>query len=199
MPMDGAIQSRTRKIDADLWNEIQSFLSSGNTIPQAARRFALTAPAIRYRLRRPPIERVKPGRHDYRDDWEQDVEEGAVLKKTKNGRTWKLAAQLASWIYPRPAEEARFLLGIADRNGGRESMRKLISVTPDQRADLERLVALGQVSHGRVQRALEFRRQVLDAFDKLVVAWDAPAVVDGREVGASRRRESHTGTEAAVM
>jgi len=71
------------------------------------------------------------------------------------------------WAWPDPHSEAAALLQIADSNGGREGMRTLIAVTPSQKRILERLAAQGQVSPLQVHRAIDFREQVLEHFDRL--------------------------------
>jgi len=169
------------KMTAAHWSAILEFHRTHN-LTETAKRFALTAAGLIYWKRKFGI---VPERQRFGGDELDEMEDTPIPKKEKV-RERRLPAPLACWSYPRPAEEARFLLGIADRNGGRESMRRLISVTPEQRADLERLAALGQVSIKRVERALEFRRQVLDAFDKFGAACSGPAVVDRRKLRASR-------------
>src|SRR5579863_9650843 len=72
------------------------------------------------------------------------------------------------WSWPLPESEARFLLRVAVNNGGIERMRELIAVSPEQKANLERLAATGQLSLLHVQRAIIFRQQVLEQFDRLV-------------------------------
>ena len=109
------------------------------------------------------------------DDW--NVDEPVKPKKRK---TEKAGPALAAWEYPDPKVEAKFLFHIAPRNGGIESMRALIDVTPRQREELELLARTGQLPSYRVSKAISFRRDVLLAFDKLVVAWDGPAVADRR-------------------
>src|SRR5271168_979897 len=116
------------------------------------------------------------------DDW--NIDEPVKPKKRK---TEKAGPALACWEYPDPRVEAKFLFHIAPRNGGIDSMRALIDVTPRQREELELLARTGQLPSYRVSKAISFRRDVLLAFDKLVVAWNGAAVVDRRARG--RRTE----------
>jgi hypothetical protein len=69
---------------------------------------------------------------------------------------------------PAPAREARFLLAVADRNGGRAKMKELIDITPEQKAELEELVRAGQLGAFQLRRIIIFREQVRLHFDRLV-------------------------------
>jgi transposase-like protein len=71
------------------------------------------------------------------------------------------------WAYPGARAEALACLAIADANGGRSKMMELIRVTAADEKNLRRMVAEGQLSAHLVEKAIIFRRRVLEEFDAL--------------------------------
>jgi hypothetical protein len=73
--------------------------------------------------------------------------------------------------FPEAHVEARSCLKIARANGGIEAierMREQIAITPLQKWELERMAWIGDLPLAVVARAIEYRAQVLAAFDELV-------------------------------
>jgi hypothetical protein len=113
---------------------------------------------------------IIPERQRFGGDELDELDEAP--KKPKRVRA--VGAPLASWVYPLAKAEAKFLLHVADNNGGRAAMRTLIGVSSQQREELELLVRTGQLSAVRVRKALAFRHQVLDEFNRLVSLVEGP-------------------------
>jgi hypothetical protein len=150
---------QTQKITPEIVAEIKGFLSQGGSIAAASREFGFSPTAISYRLRRRP--------QDSDEDYDPNVTEEDFVHYE---RRKALGPALAGWSYPDARWEAAFLLNISDRNGGRDAMRRLIEVTPEQQKALWRLVAAGQLPHHRVAGAIRFRGAVLEHFDALTRA-----------------------------
>lgn len=70
--------------------------------------------------------------------------------------------------YIDPRTEALSCFKVAHANGGIKAMRRLISISPEQEKILHRLEEAGEISQLIVWRALAYREQVLDEFDRLV-------------------------------
>jgi hypothetical protein len=70
--------------------------------------------------------------------------------------------------FPDPVIEAKGCLKIALANGGVEKMRALIQISDQERRELEQMQWTGQLSEMLVNKSLEYRAQVLLAFDCLV-------------------------------
>ena len=144
---------------ATRWSEIQDYHAT-HSLTETARRFGVTPPAIIYWKRKFG---VISERQRFGGDELDELDEAP--KKPKRVRA--VGAPLASWVYPPAKAEARFLLHVARNNGGVDAMRRLISVTPREQTELERLVQCGQILEKRVQDAITFRAEVLREFDRL--------------------------------
>lgn len=73
----------------------------------------------------------------------------------------------ADLSYPAPRIEAKACLRIARLHGGPEKMRQAIRITTEEQRTLRHLADIGEIPLPIVIRAIEYRLQVLDAFDRL--------------------------------
>ena len=88
--------------------------------------------------------------------------------------------------YPDPRLEAKACLRFAKKNGGVEHMRRTIRITPEQERTLHHLADTGEISLSIVIRAIEYRRQVLEAFNWLAAneASNAVEITFAKEIAA---------------
>jgi hypothetical protein len=158
-------EDTTLKMTDERWRAILEFHSAHN-LTQTAKQFGLTPAGLIYWKRKFGM---IPERQRYHDELD-DADTPPTRTKEKARR---LPPPLLDWSYPSPTSEAKFLFTAFDRSGGRLSIREirsLIGITTRQEIELQGMVARGEISRDRVERAIAFRAAVLREFDRLVFA-----------------------------
>jgi hypothetical protein len=86
----------------------------------------------------------------------------------RNGRLFakRLSVEKA-WKFSRAKSEAAHCLAVATANGGVESMRALIAVSEQERAELLAWAADEPKLTGKILAAVTYRAQVLEEFNRL--------------------------------
>jgi len=77
-----------------------------------------------------------------------------------------------AWAFGNPRAEAYQCLKIANANGGVPRMRELIKISNAELQQLQKFSVAFPELRSRIERAIQFRAQVLEHFDRLVSGSD---------------------------